>query len=185
MKPLAKAWEEYKEAEREAKVAKRRLLEEAQKNVESAEEVHRRQQGDLVREMRARHAEKQAKAAVQAPQPVPEEEDDDMYEDEEEPETGEKVAGTRYTPIELVVEVVAPREVPKPVEVKQKPRVEEATIVALPKRGAEAAAAMWSGPVVLRMTREWWWWMRARLGFVSGRGVKLWRLHQWLGVPRQ
>ena len=38
-KPLAKAWEEYKEADMEAKVAKRRLRKEAQKKGESAEEV--------------------------------------------------------------------------------------------------------------------------------------------------
>ena len=43
------------------------------------------------------------------------------------------------TPIEVVAEVVATREVPKPVEVKQKPRVEEATTGTLPKSGAEAA----------------------------------------------
>ena len=79
---------------------------------------------------------------MQAPQPVPEEEDDDMDEDEEEPEAGEEVAGTRDTPIEVVAEVVAPREVPKPVEVKQKPKVEEATTWTLPKRGAEVAVTM-------------------------------------------
>ena len=36
----------------------------------------------------------------------------------------EDAEGTRETPIEVVAEVVAPREVHKPVEVKQKPRVE-------------------------------------------------------------
>ena len=43
-KPLAKAWEEYKEAQMEAQVAKRQLWEDAQKKEESAEEVQRRQQ---------------------------------------------------------------------------------------------------------------------------------------------
>ena len=95
-----------------------------------------------MREIRARHAEKQAKASVQAAQPVSEEKDDDMDEDEEEPEVGGEEVGTRYTPIEVVAEVVAPREVTKPVEVKQKPRAEEATTWILPKRGGEAAAAM-------------------------------------------
>ena len=88
-------------------------------------------------------------ATVQATPPLPEEEDDDIDEYEEEPEAGEEVAGTGDTPIEVVAEVVAPREVPKPVEVKQKTRVEEATTGTLPKSGAEVAAAMgqWaSGP---------------------------------------
>ena len=89
--------------------------------------------------MRVRHAEKQAKATVQVLRPVPEEEDDDMDEDEEEPEAGEEVAGTRDTPIDVVAEVVAPLEVPMPVEVKQKSRVEEATTWTLPKMRAEAA----------------------------------------------
>ena len=95
LKPLAKAWEEYKEAQREAQIAKRRLWEDAQKNMESAEEVQRRQQGAFMREMRVRHAEKQAKATVQAPQPVPEEEDNAIDDDKEEPEAGEEVTGTR------------------------------------------------------------------------------------------
>ena len=60
-----------------------------------------------MRKMRVRHAEKQAKASVQALQPVPEEEDDDMDEDEEEPEAGAEVAGTRDPPIDVVAEVVA------------------------------------------------------------------------------
>ena len=46
------------------------------------------------------------------------------------------------TPIEVVDDVVATREVPKPVEVKQKPRAAEATTRTLPKRGAEVATAM-------------------------------------------
>ena len=71
LEPLAKACEEYKEAKMEAQVAKRQLWEEAQKNGESAEEVQRRQQGAFMREMRVRHTEKQAKAAVQTQQPVP------------------------------------------------------------------------------------------------------------------
>ena len=45
-------------------------------------------------------------------------------------------------PIEVVAEVVAPREVPKPVEVKQKSRTEEMTTRTLPKKGDEIATAM-------------------------------------------
>ena len=103
--------------------------------------------GSLYAEVRSRQAENQAKATVQAPQPVQEEKDYDMDENEEEPEVGEELAGTNDTPIEVVAEVVAPLEVHKPVEVKQKPRVEEATTRTLPKRGAEVATAMgqWAG----------------------------------------
>ena len=57
---------------------------------------------------------KRAKAPVQAPRPVPEEEDDAMEEDEED------AMGTRDTPIEVAAEVV-PQEVPKPAEAKPKP----------------------------------------------------------------
>ena len=39
--------------------------------------------------------------------------------------------------------MVAKLEVPKPVEVKQKPRTEEVTTRTLPKRGDEIATAMW------------------------------------------
>ena len=85
LKPLAKAWKEYKEAHSEAQVAKRQLWENAQKNGASAEEIQRRQQGAFMREVRGRQVEKQAKAAEQAPQPVPEENEDYMEEDEEEP----------------------------------------------------------------------------------------------------
>ena len=42
--------------------------------------------------------------------------------------------GTRETPIEVVAEVLAPQEVPKPLEAKQKPRVEEVTTRTLPKK---------------------------------------------------
>ena len=66
-KPLAKAWEGYKEAQSEAQVAKRRLFEEGQSNGESEAEVQPRQQGGFLREMMARHADKQAKAPVQTP----------------------------------------------------------------------------------------------------------------------
>ena len=99
--------------------------------------------GSLYARERGRQAEKQAKATVQAPQPVPEKKDDDMEEDEEEPEVGEEVAGTRDTPIEVVAEVLAPREVPKPVEVKQKPRVEEVPTRTLPTMRDEVATAIW------------------------------------------
>ena len=73
---------------------------------------------------------------------MPEKNDVDMEEDEEEPGEEEEAEGTRETPIEGVAEVVAPREVPKPVEVKQKSRAEEVTTRTLPKRGDELATAM-------------------------------------------
>ena len=92
--------------------------------------------------MRLRQAVKQAKAQVQAPQPVPEEKEDVMEEDVEEYEKGKETEGTREIPIVVVAEVVATREVPKPVEVKQKPRVEEVTTRTLPTRGDEVATAM-------------------------------------------
>ena len=100
-----------------------------------------------MREVRLSQAVKQANAPVQAPQPVPEEKDDGMEEDEEELEEEEEARDTRETPIEVAAEVVAPQEVPKPVEVKQKPRVEETTTRTLPKRGDEVATAMgqWAG----------------------------------------
>ena len=64
-----------------------------------------------------------------------------MEEDEED------AWGTRETQIEVVAEVVVPREVPKPVEVKQKPRAEERTTRTLPTRRDEVATAMgqWAG----------------------------------------
>ena len=82
---------------------------------------------------------------MQAPPPV-HEENDDMDRDEEEPEADEERKGTRDITIDVAEEVVVPREVPKPVEEKQKPRVEEATTDELPKR-ATAAAVMgqWAG----------------------------------------
>ena len=60
---------------------------------------------------------------------------------------GKETEGTREIPIVVVAEVVAPQEVPKPVEVKQKPRVEEATTRTLPTRRDEVATAMgqWAG----------------------------------------
>ena len=68
---VRKAWEEYKEAEAEAAMAKRQLCEQAQKNGEQ-DDIQRREQGAFRREVIGRQAEKQAKAQVQAPQPVPE-----------------------------------------------------------------------------------------------------------------
>ena len=135
-KPARAAWEEYKEAEREAKLAKRLLREEASHKGENAE-MPRREQGAFLREVRLRQAVKQARAPVQAPQPVPEEKDDEMDEDVEEED------GTRETPIEVTAEVVAPREVPKLVEVLAKPREEEVTTRALPRKRDEVAATMW------------------------------------------
>ena len=67
-------------------------------------------------------------------------------------EDAEDAEGTRETTIEVVAEVVAPREVPKPVEVKQKPRVEERTTPCL--RGETKLRQPWgSGPAVLRRTK--------------------------------
>ena len=130
----------------QAALAKRLLREEATHKGESAE-MPRREQGAFRREVIARQAEMQAKVPVQAPQPVTEEKDDDMEEDEEEPEKGEEAEGNRETPIEVTAEVVAPREEPKPVDVKQKSRGEEVTTRTLPKRGDELTAAMgqWAG----------------------------------------
>ena len=70
-----------------------------------------------------------------------------MEEDVEEYKNGKETEGTRETPIEVVAEVVAPREVPKPVEVKQKPRVEEVTTRTLPTMRDEVATAIgqWAG----------------------------------------
>ena len=82
------AWEEYKEAEREAAVEKRRLCEEAQHKGEESE-MPRREQGSLLREVILKQAEKQVKAPVPAPQPV-QEVDDEMDQDEEEPEAEEE-----------------------------------------------------------------------------------------------
>ena len=56
-KPARAAWEEYKEAERQAALAKRLLREEASHKGESAE-MPRREQGAFLREVRARHVEK-------------------------------------------------------------------------------------------------------------------------------
>ena len=72
----------------EAQVAKRRLCEDAQHKWEGAEEVQRMEQGAFMRDIRARHAENQAKVPVQSPQPV-QEEDDDMDQYEEDTEAGE------------------------------------------------------------------------------------------------
>ena len=72
---------------------------------------------------------------------MPEEKEDAMEEDVED------AAGTRETPIEVVAEVVAPREVPNPVEVRQKPRVEERTTRTLPTPRDEVMTALgqWAG----------------------------------------
>ena len=62
-------------------------------------------------------------------------------------EDAEDAAGTRETPIELAAEVVVPREVPKPVEARPKPRVEERTTRTLPTPRDEVAVALgqWAG----------------------------------------
>ena len=84
---------------------------------------------------------KRAKAPVQAARPVPEEKDDAMEED------AEYAKGTRETPIEVAAEVVVSREAPKPVEARQKPRVEERITRTLPTPRDEVAAAIgqWAG----------------------------------------
>ena len=87
-RPARAAWEEYKEAESEAAVAKRRLWEEAQHKGEEAE-MPRREQGALLREVRLRQAEKQVKAPVPATQPV-QGGGDEMDQDEEKPEAEEE-----------------------------------------------------------------------------------------------
>ena len=102
-------------------IARRQLYEDARNKGASSEDIRLREQGAFLREVRPRQAEKQSKAPVQAPQPVPWKKDHDMEEDVEESEKGKETEGTRETPIEVVAEVVAQREVPKPVEVKQKP----------------------------------------------------------------
>ena len=94
-----------------------------------------------MREERLRQALKRAKAPVQAPRLVPEEKDDAMEED------AEDAMGTRETPIDVAAEVVVAHETPKPVEARQKPRVEERTTLTLPTPRDEVAAAMgeWAG----------------------------------------
>ena len=84
------------------------------------------------------------KAPVPAPQPV--HEGDDEMDQDEEPEAEEEGEGTRSAPIEVGAETTLPRELPKPAEKRRKPRVEEATAGALPKRDAAAAAmGQWAG----------------------------------------
>ena len=53
--PVRKAWEEYKEAERVAAIAKRRLWEKARNKGEDAE-IPRRELWALLREVRLRQA---------------------------------------------------------------------------------------------------------------------------------
>ena len=84
-KPARAAWEEYKEAERQAALTKRLLREEASHKGEDAE-MQRREQGAFLREVRLRQAVKQARVPVRAPQPVPEEKDTDMEGDVEDAE---------------------------------------------------------------------------------------------------
>ena len=72
VKPVNKAWEEFKEAQRESQLVKRQLHEDASRRGESSEEIRVREQGAFLREIIPRQAEKQAKVPVQAPRPVPE-----------------------------------------------------------------------------------------------------------------
>ena len=79
-------------------IAKRQLWEQAQKKGEQ-DDVPRREQGALLREVRLRQAVRQAKALVQVPQPVPEEKEDVMEEDVEESEKEREPEGIQETPI--------------------------------------------------------------------------------------
>ena len=88
-KPVRKAWEEYKEAQMESQLVRQQLHEDARNRGASTEEIYLREQGALLREIRLRQAEKQAKLPLQAPRPVPEEKEDEMEEDKEEPEEEE------------------------------------------------------------------------------------------------
>ena len=99
------------------------------------------EQGTPLREERLRQTVKRANAPVEAPRPVPEEKDDAMEED------AEDAAGTRENPVEVVAEVVVSREAPKPVEARQKPRVEERIMRTLPTPRDEVAMALgqWAG----------------------------------------
>ena len=100
----------------------------------------------MEREVRARHAAvKQAQEPVEAQQPV-EEEGEEMEADEEESEDSGG-AGTKSTPIEVVEEVVEPRVEPKPVEVRQKTRVQMPPIEALsrPVDITTAVMGQWAG----------------------------------------
>ena len=87
---------------------------------------------------------KLAKAPVKAQQPAVEE-GEDM--EEEESESSDKVS-TKSTTIEVVEEVVVPREMHKPAEVKPKAMVGGPATEALPRRayGASIAAmGQWAG----------------------------------------
>ena len=68
----------------------------------------------LSREEIVRQVERQAKSPEQVSRPIPGEKADEMEEDEEEPEEEEseeeETEGTRETLIEVVAEVVSPRE---------------------------------------------------------------------------
>ena len=131
----------------EAAESKLRRWEWAVSRGEDPEVTRLRQQGGLEREVRAIHVERFAKAPVQAPQPVQEEEGEEMEEDTEESESSVG-GGTRSAPIEVHEEVVVPQELSKPVEENQKPRAEEATTGAFPKNGIDATAAamgQWAG----------------------------------------
>ena len=71
-KPVRKAWEEYKEAQRESLLVKRQWYEDARNRGANSEEIKLREQGAFLREVRLMQAEKQAKVPVHAPRPVPE-----------------------------------------------------------------------------------------------------------------
>ena len=101
-KPVRKAWDEYREAQRASQLVKRQLSEDARNRGASAEEIKLREQGAFLREVRLMQAEKQAKVPVQAPRPVPEEKEDEMEEDEEEPDEEEETKGTQEAQIEVV-----------------------------------------------------------------------------------
>ena len=107
----------------------------------------------LSREEIRRQVERPAKSPEQVSQPIPGEKADEMDEDEEEPDEEEseeeETKGTRAARIEVVAEVVVPREVPRPVGGKEKVIAEELTAIPLPRSGDEFATPIgqWaSGP---------------------------------------
>ena len=98
--PVLQACGAYKEARMDAAESELRRWEVAVCRGEDPEVTRLRQQGALEREVRAIHAERLAKAPVQALQPVQEEEGEGMKEDEE--ESGCSVGGgTRSAQIEV------------------------------------------------------------------------------------
>ena len=138
---MLQAWGAYKEARKDGAESKLRRCEGEVSRGEDPEVTRLRRQGAFEREVMAIHAKKIAKAPVQAPQPVQEEEGEGMEEYEE--ESGCRFGGgTLSATVEVLEELTVARELPKPVEEKQKPRAEEVTTGALPKNGIDATASV-------------------------------------------